>query len=292
MPREMTINDLGRLLSLYPRTIRGTAVGSEALIADAVGYGVLIPAGTVERVLCDRCDEQHLADIENVAGGQGWYCPADGFVQATPAEIAAYSVSVDAFVDHLAGAMDRPRRWARPRGAPILWSIGSMSTSGLRIATYYASNAGDPQVVTEVLRTLTSEPRVDCIVVLTNDTRDLGGLPLPRAGRLVSIVDVLRLGEHGIELLTEDIGRHVIPDHMLRPRKPGRPNKAEKMAAELILELGGADKLGGLGQNERHRVLKAAAQRNFGPATTLSKEACNAAWEAYLASDERFRRGL
>lgn len=292
MPREMTIEDLGRLLSLYPRTIRGKAVGSDALIADAVDFGVLVPAGTVERLFCDRCDEQHFADIETFSGSQGWYCPAEGFVHARPAEIAAYSISVDAFVDHLAGAMDRPRKWARPRGAPVLWSIGSMTISHLRIGTYYTSNAGDAHVFTDVLRILASEPRVDCMAVLTNDTRDLSGLTLPRAGRLVSIAEVLRIGGHGIELLAEEIGRRVIPDHMLRPRKPGRPNKAEQMAAELILELGGADKLGGLGQNERHRVLKAAAQRSFGPATTLGKEACNAAWEAYLAAHERSRRGL
>lgn len=292
MPLEMTVDDLGRLLALYPRTIRGKAVGSDAMIADAVGFGVLVPVGTVERVVCDRCDEQHFAEIESVAGSQGWYCPADSFVRASPAEIAAYSVSVDAFVGHLAGAMDRPRRWARPQGAPILWSIGSMSISGLRVGTYYASNAGNPHVLTQVMRMLESEPRVDIIAVLTNDTRDLGGLILPRGGRLVSIVDVMKIGGHGIELQPEELGRHVIPDTLLRPRKAGRPNDAEKLAAEPILELGGADELGGLSQNERHHVLKAAAQRRLGPKTTLGKEACNKAWEAHLASHGRFRHGL
>lgn len=279
----MTIDDLRRLLSLYPRTIRGKAIGSDAFIDDAVGLGVLVPAGTVERLLCDRCGEQHLADIESVAGSQGWYCRADGFINATHADIAAYSVKVGPFVDKLAGAMDRPRKWARPRGAPLLWSIGSITISGVRIGTYYASDAGDAHVFADIQRILASEPRMDCMAVLTNDTRDLSGLILPRPGRLVSIAEVLRICGQGIELLPEEISRRVIPDHMLRPRKPGRPNKAEKMAAELILELGGADKLGGLDQNERHRVLKAAAQRRFGPETTLGKEACNAAWEAYLA---------
>ncbi len=292
MPLEMTIDDLDRLLALYPRTIRGKAVGSDAVLADAVRFGVLVPAGTVERVFCDQCDEQHFADIESVAGSQGWYCPTDGFVQASPADIAAYSVSVNAFVDHLAKAMDRPRRWAKPRGTPILWSIGSMSISGLRVGTYYASNAGDPHVFTQVLRLLSSEPRADSIAVLTNDSRDLSGLTLPTVGRLVSIVEVVTIGECGIKLQTEEIGRHVIPDNLIRRRKAGRPNDAEKLAAELILELGGADELGGLGQNERHRVLKAAAQRRLGPKTTLGKEACKKAWEAHLASHGRFRHGL
>ena len=283
---QMTIEDLARVLSLSGRRVRGNAVGSEKLIAEFVDLGVLVPAGTIERVFCDRCDEQHFADIESEADNQGWYCPADGFVKAEPAALAAYTVRVDAFVDHLAGAMDRRRRWAKPRGAPILWSIGSMTVSDQLIAMYFASNAGTPRIFNEILPILSGEPRVDCIAVLTEDTRDLSGLILPRVGKLLSIVDGITIGEKcKINLNREWIGRHVVPEHLLRLPKAGRRNTAEQLAARLILELDGDGKLQAMGQNERHRTLQATAKREFGPAKSLSKEPCNKAWNAYLASN-------
>ena len=286
MPPTMTVENLSRALSLSGRRVRGNAFGSEKLVAELVDLGVLVPAGTIERVICDRCEEQHFADIVGEVDCQGWYCPADGFVKAEPATLAAYSVRVDAFVHDLARAMDRTRRWAKPRGAPILWSIGSMTISDQLIAVYFAANAGAPHIFNEILPILSGEPRVDCIAVLTNDTRDLNGLILPRVGRLLSIVDGITIGEKcEINLNREWIGRQVIPEHLVRRPKAGRRNTAEQLAARLILELDGDGKLQAMGQNERHRTLEAAAKRAFGPTKSLSKEPCTKAWNAYLASN-------
>ena len=281
----MTVEDLSRVLSLSGRRVPGNAIGSERLVAELVDLGVLVPAGTIEQVICDRCEVQHFADIEGEVDCPGWYCPADGFVKAEPATLAAYNVRVDAFVNHLARAIDRPRRWSKPRGAPILWSIGSITISDQLIAVYFASNAGAPHTFNEIVPILRGEPRVDCIAVLTNDTRDLSGLILPRVGRLLSIVDGITIGEKcEINLNREWIGRHVVPEHLLRLPKAGRRNTAEQLAAGLILELDGDGKLQAMGQNERHRTLKAAAKRTLGPTKSLSKEPCNKAWAAYLAS--------
>ena len=282
----MTVEDLSRVLSLSGRRVRGNAVGSEKLVAELVDLGVLVPAGTIERAICDRCEGLHFADIESGVDCQGWYCPADGFVKAEPATLTAYSVRVDAFVDHLARAMDRTRRWSKPRGAPILWSIGSITISDQLIAVYFASSAGAPHTFNEILTLLSGEPRVDCIAVLTEDTGDLSALILPRVGRLLSIVDGITIGEKcEINLNREWIGRHVVPQHLLRLPKPGRRNTAEQLAARLILELEGDGKLQAMGQNERHRTLEAAAKREFGPTKSLSKGPCNKAWNAYLASN-------
>ena len=166
MPQTMTVEDLSRALSLTGRRVRGNAVGSEKLVAELVDLGVLVPAGTIERVICDRCEGLHFADIEGEVDCPGWYCPADGFVKAEPATLAAYSVRVEA-----------------------------------------------------------------------------------------------------------------------RRPKAGRRNTAEQLAARLILELDGDGKLQAMGQNERHRTLRAAATRKFGGTTSLSKEPCNKAWNAYLASN-------
>ena len=168
MPRSTTINDLARLLTRQPRTVRGRALGSDEFIVEAVDIGVLVPAGTVERVLCDHCDEQHLADIVTAGDCQGWYCPADGFVKAEPEDIAAYSIRVEAFVDGLAGCMDRLRRWAKPRGAPIIWSIGYVAISNVQIAIYLALDAGAPVVFNQIRSIIADEPRADCIAAINS----------------------------------------------------------------------------------------------------------------------------
>jgi hypothetical protein len=187
MPGTLTIEDLVSVLSLHPSRIRGAAIGSEATVAEIVFLGVLVPAGVVTHRLCDRCERQHFAEIVNSPDGQGWYCPADGFVVAEPADIAAYTVRVDAFVSLLAGFMDRQRRWAKPSAAPMLWSVGSFAVSGLQIATYFAVNTGTPDIFGEILPVLDSEPRVDGVAVLTNHSGDLSRLIFPQPGRIVPI---------------------------------------------------------------------------------------------------------
>lgn len=291
MLRTLTIEDLASVLSVHPRTIYGAAVGSEATIADLVQFGVLAPAGVVTHRLCDRCDRQHLAEIESSPDGQGWYCPADGFVVAEAADIAAYKVRVDAFVFLLARCVDRPRRWAKPRAAPIVWSIGSFAYANLQVAIYFAVNISTLDVLNDLMPFLDGDPRTDGFVVLTSDNADLSRLILPRTGRIVSMLDCLSITTTGqLEMRREWLARHVLPEHLLRRSKAGRRNTAEKLAAELIVELDQDGQLRALSGSERHRVLQAASQRKHGPLTTLSKTPCNKAWAAYIAATGSARR--
>ena len=289
MPQSMAINDLARLLTQYPRTIRGKAVGSDEFIAEAVKIGVLVPAGTVERVLCDHCDEQHLADIVTTDEGQGWYCPADGFVNADPPRIAAYRVSVEAFVDALAGCVDRQRRWAKPRGAPVIWSIGHAAISGLQIAVYFALDAGVPAVLNQLRSIVGDEPRVDCIAVLTNDSRELRQLTLPRVGSVVRLSDCVELSSAGqIVLNREWLGRIVIRDELLPRIRPGRSNDKEQMALNLIREMDANREIRRLkSARERQRVLERAAKLRHGKSTTLSRKPCDRAWAEYIREISR-----
>lgn len=289
MVRMMKTDDLSSVLSLYPRTVRGAAIGSSKLISELVDLGVLVPAGVVAHRLCDRCELQHFAEIVSSTEGQGWHCPVDGFIVPELADIAAYSVRIDAFASALAGLMDRRRFWAKPNGAPILWSVGSLTIGNLQIATYFAPGFGSPRSFGEIVAILSNEPRSDCIAILTNDTQDFGGLALPCPGKVVPLADCLTIGEDGhITLNREWLARLVVPEHLVRAsKKAGRPNKAEQLAAALIGEQDRDGALEKLGQNERHRALQAAARSKHGPRTTLSKVACNKAWIAHRAARKR-----
>lgn len=232
----MEIERLCKVLAQGPREVHGSSIGTSNDIATLVQLGVLKPAGTIRSLVCSRCEEQHFADVVSTDERVGWYCPADGFVVATPDEIAAYAITLAPFLDLLSGQTDGKRRWARPKGAPILWSLGSHVFHGdLRIAVYYAHNAANTATLNSVLTILKTVERPDALAVLTSDTSDLSEVKLPYVGRIVALTDCVHISENGNLTLDLDwLARRVLPPEKLEPPKPGRPRSKRKLADDAI----------------------------------------------------------
>lgn len=286
MGATLEIDDLIKVLCLYPRKVRGSALGPAMKVAQYSELGIIVPAGTVSAVLCNRCDQQHLAEITTGLEGQGWFCPADGFVEAKPEEVAAFIVRPERLVQLLADQMDTQRRWAKPRDAPYVWSLGSFHFRELRVGVYFMLNAGELERFNEACLSLMGEPRCDGMAVITNDLRDVSQLILPHAGRVVSLADSIIVSDDGqIVLRREWLAQRVLPEQLMGRSKPGRPNEKQQLAADLIRELDRDGGLRRLGQNERHRILLQTARERFGKDTTLSKAPCDKAWEKHVSTN-------
>jgi hypothetical protein len=280
-------NSLGLFSAMLDHGIeplKASAFGRPKEIALLLTVGLIARAGAVISVVCPECSGTH--EVEMNDGQTGWMCDAVGWVDAAADEVEAVCVKPEKFVELLRDQADVPRHWAKPRKAPLLWSIGSYLFQDCRVGVYFMLGAVDLEQFSEAREFLKQEPRSDGVAVLTNDRRDLSQLALPCNGRIIPITDCIELGTDGrIALDRRWIAERVLPEHLLRPAQPGRPNRAERMAAELIRELDCDGALGDLSTNKRHRVLLDAAKARNGEETTLSKLPCDKAWAAYLAEN-------
>ena len=244
MTKAVTVDDIRHLVSLRKQKVLGSAIGPTRLIGTLVDLGFLVPAGVATRRLCDRCNEQHLADVVSTSEGDGWYCPADGFVLASPSEIAIYTVRIKRLFELLTEQVEKKRVWAKPQGKPVLWSIGSYQFQDLRIAIYFAADAADPETFNVIQQILDDEPRPDGIAVLTNDTREISRLALPHHGRIVELSECVDISEDGRVLLKHEwLARRVLPTRLIEPPKRGRPSHARDALIPVIEDLDRAGQL-------------------------------------------------
>lgn len=274
------IEVLAALLEHCHEPVRGNAFGSPTVLRTFASARLVTQNGHVAVVGCPECSGLH--EVETIDGSLGWICDAAGWIEAPAEDVAALTINVDRFVEMLGNQVDKPRRWAKPCDNPILWSLGSFTFGDHRVLVYFLLGPANLDRITEAQLLLRYEPFTDGIAVLTSDRCDLA-LSLPRSGRIVPMVECVEIDSDGnLALNREWLARRVLPEQLLHPAKRGRPNDAERMAAELIHELDQKRDLGKLGQNARHRELQAAAKARYGPSTTLSKEPCNNAWSTYI----------
>lgn len=264
--------------------LNSSAFGRPEDIAQLLNLGLIARAGTVISVACPECSGTH--EVEMTGGQAGWMCDAVGWVDAAADEVEAVRAKTEQFVELLRNQADVPRHWSKPRESPLLWSIGSYLFQECRVGVYLMLGAVDLEQFSDAREFLKHEPRSEGVAVLTNDRRDLSQLALPRHGRIVPLIDCVELGTDGRLVLDRRwLAERVLPEHLLRPAQPGRPNSAERMAAELIRELDRDGALSKLSATKRSRVLLDAAKARNGDETTLSKLPCDKAWAAYLAEN-------
>lgn len=272
------------MLDYGSEPLNASAFGRPEQIARLLSVGLITRAGAVTSVGCSECLEAH--EVEMNDGQLGWMCDAVGWVDAAAGEVDAVCVKPERFVELLRDQIDVPRHWTKPRNAPLLWSIGSYTFQDCQVGVYFMLGRVDLEQFSEARQFLRQEPRSDGLAVLTSDRRDLSQLALPRHGGIISITECVELGSDGrLTLDRRWLAERVLPERLLRPAQPGRPNRAEQMAAELIRELDRDGALRGLSESKRHRALLDAAKARHGKETTLSKPPCDKAWAAYLAEN-------
>ena len=282
---------LEAILAYGGRTIHGAAIASPEDLTPFVNIGILVPTGHVTEVLCGECDDFHQARIMRTGQGLMAVCDRTGIEVEPEGDLTAFRVQTDALIELLAEKMDLQRRWAKPRATPILWSIGSFGFRNCEIGVYYMQGGADLERFNDTVGWLRSEPRNEAVALLTSDKRNLNQLLLPWPGRLVPLADCLCADKRDhLTLDRERLARHVLPKELLTPPRGGRQASKYQLAAELILALdehGALQKIGSA--RARHRALLSAAQAREGNDVTLSREPCDKAWGAYVATLVRRR---
>lgn len=264
--------------------LRGAVFGQTAALDGLVASGIVVPAGHVEVVVCNECIGTH--DVETLDGSIGWMCEQTGWIDAEFRELAAYEVNTARFVELLAECMDTRAGITKPQGGLIVWRVGSFRYQDHRVAVYFAVEAAAPERFNDVHGWLKGEPGADGVALLTNDGRDVSRLSLPQYGSILQTDNCVEICSNGqLTLDREWLARRVLPENLLGPKRRGRPNSAECLAAELIRELDHDGSMRTMGVNERHRALNSAAKKKYGDETTLSKPPCNRAWDAYILTN-------
>ncbi|MEM7776351.1 MAG: hypothetical protein AAF732_12150 [Pseudomonadota bacterium] len=277
---------LSNMLTSRSVRLRECAFKSKEAILALRAAKVIVSSGQVETVFCPECSSIH--DVEVLGRHTGWMCEQAGWTVATPEDISAIEVKADRLCELLADAMDVERSWSKPRGKPIIWSIGRFDYQGLTAGTYFMADASDLENFSIARSLLAQEPRTDGMALLTADRSDLSQLRLPYAGRIVPMQECVEITDSGkLEIDREWLARRVLPEELLRRKGPGRPNSAQKLAEELIPTLDRNGELRPLSQGKRHEALLAEAKRKYGEKTTLSKEPCNIAWAKYVSEDNQ-----
>ena len=129
---------LATLLAAGDGRVAARAYGGlqAASVAVLIAGGLLVSDGVLDTVICDACNEPHLAEVtfDTSRDCRGWHCPEAGFVKATPEEIAALAFSTGrvaaALADAFAVAFGRGRGRPRQLEETAAWFIGTWPISG------------------------------------------------------------------------------------------------------------------------------------------------------------------
>lgn len=275
------------ILAFAGSTIHGAAFAPSESLKSLADLGVLVPTGYLAEVACDECDEHHMASIIATGAGKRAVCLRSGLEFIPEGDLTVYGVRAAPLVGMLAESLDRQRRWAQPRVAPFLWSLGSFGHLNFQVGVYFLLQAGDVEHVNDAIGWLAREPRYDAVAVLTNERRDLSNLALPCDGRVVRLLDYICTNDRSRwELDRTRLAERVIPQRLLRLNVRGRPKSAYALAARLIPEVDRDGTLQTLtSKRARHRVVLAAARARHGDKTKLSREPCEQAFQDYLRAN-------